>query len=128
MVGSVSTAIGLGLVLIWLAALIELGSLPRNDWIGLRLPALCLNDEVWEIGHRAAAPSLMQAGVVAAAAGFAAPFLSNPFDVVMVGLALAIGVGGLLVAVRCALRAVRDAQVARQPVTVRGSGDADSAG
>lgn len=60
-----------GVVIFWSARKAASGSLERNWAMGLRTRKLMASDEAWEIGHRAAAPTLMWAAATSVLAGAA---------------------------------------------------------
>lgn len=91
------------LALVWA---IRRNRLPRNPWIGIRLPALMASDEAWEKGHRAAAGPLLSmapAGVVLAVGSL---FLSGSLSAATALVALLLQFLSLGLAVRAAMRAV----------------------
>ena len=86
--------------------------LPRNRWIGIRVPAVQSSDQGWRVGHRAAASALM------AAAGppllLAVALIVRPPDEVadwlLVYIVVGLVMGGLIaLAVRQADRAAQEA-------------------
>ncbi|MEA2453485.1 MAG: hypothetical protein QOG04_2195 [Actinomycetota bacterium] len=61
--------VGAGLLVVVIAWAGMIGKLPRNYFVGIRLPSTLRSDRAWEAGHRAGAPLMMAGGVLLAACG-----------------------------------------------------------
>lgn len=97
------------LVGVGLAGLTE--RLPRNRWVGVRVPAVRASDAAWRAGHRAAAgPILAAAGpplLLAAALLIMPPTLVQEWLLVYIAVGLVTG-GLIALAVRQADRAAQE--------------------
>ena len=49
-----------------LAVLCGRGRIPRNPWVGIRIPAFFTDDEAWRTGHHAAVLPMIVATIVSA--------------------------------------------------------------
>lgn len=98
-----------GAALTWVSWLGSQRRLPRNSWVGLRVPSTMADDEAWAVAHESAAGPLGVAGGVCMLGGL---------GVVTVGLDHVVGVSVLavsgtatvvlaLVAARVGVRAAR---------------------
>jgi len=58
-----------GLLFIILGRMAATGRLPRNGFVGIRLPSTMRSDDAWMAGHRAASTSLTISGVGPVALG-----------------------------------------------------------
>lgn len=87
------------------------GRLPRNRWVGIRVPALQANDEAWQAGHRAAAGALLAAAgppLLLALALFTMP-PARVQDWLLIYIVVGVVTGGLIaLAVRRADRAAQE--------------------
>lgn len=61
-----------------------MGKVPRNPWIGIRLPWTLQSDEVWERTHRFAAPVLVAGGLVLFVVCLARPDMRSPLPIVVI--------------------------------------------
>ncbi len=88
------------------------GRLPRNHWVGIRLPATLATDERWRVAHEAAGPWLAGSGLFAffaaiiSAAGGAVSG-SDLWPVAGIGVAAFALLSAALVSTAAALGAVR---------------------
>ncbi len=49
-----------------LAVLCGRGRIPRNPWVGIRIPAFFSSDEAWQTGHQAAVLPMIVATIITA--------------------------------------------------------------
>jgi len=114
-IGAVVVAI-LSVAIVVLIPLCATGRIPRNPFIGLRLPAFFASDDAWEAGHRAAVPSSVCGAIVAVVAcvlAIALPSIAGVwFTVAVVALLAGLAVGAVL-GTRAAQRAPRPSDVGR---------------
>jgi uncharacterized membrane protein len=107
MVFALALVIGGAVLVTWLTWKAANGSLPRNDLAGVRTRVTMSSDEAWRTGHRAALCPTVVAGILTvlwslASIGFAP--LRNPVSVLV---ATAVLLGGALLSIPVAHRAVR---------------------
>ena len=60
-----------------LAVLCGRGRIPRNPWVGIRIPAFFTDDEAWRTGHHAAVLPMIVATIVSAVIATALPQLDT---------------------------------------------------
>jgi uncharacterized membrane protein len=61
---SKATKFGLsGIIAVAVGRAAAAGRLPRNPFVGIRIPSTLRSDEAWRSGHRAAASSLTASGI-----------------------------------------------------------------
>jgi SdpI/YfhL protein family len=88
------------------------GTLPRQYWAGIRLPATLRSDEAWRAAHVAAAPMMRAGGIIALIAGagtIVAALAAPPLAFWLVIIAAAALLGFILAASVPAVRAARRA-------------------
>ncbi|MBF4613082.1 SdpI family protein [Curtobacterium sp. VKM Ac-1376] len=109
MVFALALEIGAALLVIWLTWRAGNGSLPRNGLAGIRTPTTMSSDAAWRIAHRAALRPTIIAGaatVLWCSVSIGLAPLRNPVSVLVSAVVL---VGGALLSVAVAHRAVRRA-------------------
>jgi hypothetical protein len=62
-IGAIVIAI-LSIAIVVVIPLCASGRIPRNPFVGLRLPAFFATDDAWEVGHRAAVPSSVCGAII----------------------------------------------------------------
>lgn len=109
LVGLLLTVSGAGLC--WIAWLGSQRRLPRNYWVGIRLPSTMADDESWALAHEEAAGALGIAGGIAATGGVGV--LAVGLDDVVGTIVAGITMVGLLVSI--VISAVLGSRAARSP-------------
>lgn len=66
-----------GGVLVWVGVKAGQGALPKNNWVGIRTPALHASDESWITGHKAAASLLTASGIPLIIGGIVCLFVDD---------------------------------------------------
>ena len=98
-IGAVVVAI-LSIAVIVLIPLCAVGRIPRNPFIGLRLPALFVSDDAWKAGHRAAVLPSVCGGVVGVIASVLVVTFQGSaavwFAVAAAGLLVGVVIGAVL--------------------------------
>ncbi|MDN5582349.1 MULTISPECIES: SdpI family protein [unclassified Corynebacterium] len=123
----------LGVAVLVTGVLAVTGKLPGNRWVGLRIPEVRKNREMWDTGHRIAGPTWAGAGVALIAAGVVSlqgGWLWAVTALLVVGALFLIGVGAALAAQTLAKIDHAKAQQAEQTRAAAGccsSGKKDSA-
>lgn len=91
-----------GGALLWIGLRGVRGTLPMNQRVGVRTAATLRSEEAFELGNRAAGPTVAAGGAAAVLAGVSLPMLASVISVVLVtvlglvgGFALMV-VGGLI--------------------------------
>lgn len=107
-IGAVVVAI-LSIAVIVLIPLCAVGRIPRNPFIGLRLPAFFASDEAWMAGHRAAVLPSVCGAVVGLVAGI---LIATVQGLAAVWLPIGIGavLAGLIVGAVLGIRAAESTQ------------------
>ncbi|MFZ0171822.1 MAG: SdpI family protein [Acidimicrobiales bacterium] len=84
-----------GVIVITLARMAAASRLPRNGFVGIRLPSTMRSDEAWIAGHRAASTSMTISGIApvafAVTAAAADPGRSKDTVLLIVGLVWVVG-------------------------------------
>lgn len=111
MVFALAFEVGAAVLVTWLTWRAANGSLARNDLAGVRTRITMSSDAAWRIGHRAALRPTIISGTITAAwclasIGFAP--LRHPVSVLMAAGTL---VGGALLSIPLAHRAIRRASL-----------------
>lgn len=95
----------LSVAIVVLVPLCASGRIPRNPYIGIRMPAFFISDETWRAGHRAAVlPCICGAvvGIIASVLVIAVPTLANVWFAVATGGVLVGVIIGAVVGIRAA--------------------------
>ncbi len=66
-----------GALLVWVGLKASQGTLPKNNWVGIRTPALLASEEAWNTGHKAAAGVLTASGIPLIIGGIACVFVDD---------------------------------------------------
>ncbi|MGA0568381.1 SdpI family protein [Rathayibacter sp. KR2-224] len=91
-----------------MVALCAAGVIPRNPWVGLRIPALFASDDAWSAGHRGAIlPVICSAVVNVVLAVLATTVLSEVRGPLLVGLVLLVLLAGTVMGAFRGARAAR---------------------
>lgn len=89
------------------------GTLPRNHLAGIRVRATLASDEAWDVGHRAAGPTLLGTGFAGVGLAISTAVIGVTVDEVSAAGSLIIGavilVAGCFVAAGQARRAIEEA-------------------
>ncbi|AHW65633.1 Putative secreted protein [Corynebacterium glyciniphilum AJ 3170] len=91
----------LGAAVLVTGVLAVTAKLPGNRWVGLRIPEVRKNQEMWDTGHRIAGPTWTGAGValiVAGVVGLQGGWLWAISGLLVVGALFLIGMGAALAA------------------------------
>ncbi|HVX08447.1 SdpI family protein [Humibacter sp.] len=96
----------LSIAVVVLIPLCATGRIPRNPFIGLRLPAFFASEDAWKAGHRAAVPSSVVGAVVALVACVLAIALPSTAGVWLTVAVVAL-LAGLVVGAVLGTRAAR---------------------
>lgn len=91
----------LGAAVLVIGVLAVTAKLPGNRWVGLRIPEVRKNREMWDTGHRIAGPTWTGAGVALIAAsvvGLQGGWLWVVSGLLVVGALFLIGMGAALAA------------------------------
>ncbi|WP_439692671.1 SdpI family protein [Curtobacterium sp. SP.BCo] len=109
MVFAFASEIGAAVLVTWLTWWAANGTLARNDLAGVRTRITMSSDAAWQIGHRAALRPTVNAGAVTVlwcAVCIGVEPLRTPVSVIVAAVVL---VGGALLSIPVAQRAVRRA-------------------
>ncbi|MEJ6550184.1 MULTISPECIES: SdpI family protein [unclassified Corynebacterium] len=124
----------LGAAVLVTGVLAVTAKLPGNRWVGLRIPEVRKNREMWDTGHRIAGPTWTGAGVALLAAGLVSlqgGWLWAISGLLVVGALFLIGMGAALAAQTLAKIDHAKAQQAEQQRAAAGccsSGSAAASG
>ncbi|WP_269965663.1 SdpI family protein [Corynebacterium meitnerae] len=66
-----------GGILVWVGVKASQGTLPKNNWVGIRTLSLLASEEAWTTGHKAAAGVLTASGIPLIIGGIACLFLDD---------------------------------------------------
>ncbi|KGF24361.1 SdpI family protein [Corynebacterium tuscaniense] len=66
-----------GGVLIWVGLKARQGTLPKNNWVGIRTSALLESEEAWITGHKAAGDVLAASGIPLIIGGIVCLFVDD---------------------------------------------------
>ncbi|WP_404562054.1 SdpI family protein [Curtobacterium sp. AB7] len=113
MVFALALEIGAAILVIWLTWRAANGTLPRNDLAGVRTRITMSSDDAWRIGHRAALRPTLIAGILTVLWSLASIGLAPLRNPVSVLVAAAVLLGGTLLSIPMAHRAVRQASPER---------------
>lgn len=75
LVGITAAMLAVGVLILWMAGRAAAGTLPRNDFAGIRTAATRASDEAWVAAHRAGAADLRRS-VIGAVIAAGAPWVS----------------------------------------------------
>ena len=106
MVFASALEIGAAVLVIWLTWRAANGTLPRNDLAGVRTRVTMSSDEAWRIGHRAALRPTLIGGILTVLWSLASIGLAPLRNPVSVLVAAAVLLGGTLLSIPVAHRAV----------------------
>ncbi len=109
MVFALASEIGAAVLVTWLTWRAASGTLARNDLAGVRTRITMSSDAAWQIGHRAALRPTVIAGAVTVlwcSVSIGVAQLRTPVSVIVAAVVL---VGGALLSITVAHRAVRRA-------------------
>ncbi|MGA8296077.1 MAG: SdpI family protein [Acidimicrobiales bacterium] len=108
MVRAIRSGIG-GVIVFAIGRMASEGRLPRNPFVGIRIPSTMRSDAAWFAGHSAAAPALKAAGLgpIGTAIIVAATRPNRDVETSLYRLGVAWLVGGLAVATFQAHRAAQ---------------------
>lgn len=104
---ALALVIGGAVLVTWLTWRAANGSLARNDLAGVRTRVTMSSDEAWRIGHRAALRPTVIAGILTVLWSLASIGLAPLRNPVSVLVATAVLLGGALLSIPVAHRAVR---------------------
>ncbi|PZE64039.1 SdpI family protein [Curtobacterium sp. MCBD17_021] len=111
MVSALALEIGGAVLVTWLTWRAANGTLGRNDLAGVRTRVTMSSDDAWRTGHRAALRPTLISGAITVlwcAACIIVPALRTPVPVIVASVIL---VGGALLSIPAAHRAVRRAEL-----------------
>lgn len=103
--------VGAAVLVIWLTRRAANGSLARNDLAGVRTRITLSSDAAWRAGHRAALRPTIISGTITAAWRLASIGLAPLRNPVSVLVAAGMLVGGALLSIPVAHRAIRRASL-----------------